>query len=393
MSSISKSQSSRQGRGEVFAIIAAAGVGARYGGSLPKQFVGIGGKPPLRRSIDLMMSNEDVDGIVCAIPCGFEWAYESTCGDIKDPKLLHPVVGGASRGESVRLALDAIKECSPKYVLVHDAVRCYCSQKIVTSVVDSLKNGESAVVPAIRPVDSLMLRGSSIDRNEVHIVQTPQGFKYDVLCLLYEKYKTVELSDEASLCGLDDIRIHVVDGDVANKKLTYKSDVGECTTQRVGFGYDAHRFSCDGNRTLRLMGIEIPDHPGLDGISDADVGIHSVVDAILGPLGEGSIGEHFPINDSAWVGVDSGVFLEHCRKRLIRFNSEIVNIDTTIVCESPNIAAYAKAMKAAIARCLLIDESAINVKGKTTEGMGFEGRREGISAYSVAMISSRASID
>ncbi|MDR2458634.1 MAG: 2-C-methyl-D-erythritol 2,4-cyclodiphosphate synthase [Holosporales bacterium] len=393
MSSTSKSQNSRRGRGNIFAIVAAAGIGSRYGGRLPKQFVSIGGKSPLRRSVELLVSIEDIDGVVCVIPGGFEWAYESVCGDIESLRLLTPVVGGASRGASIKLALDAIKEHSPEYVLVHDAVRSYCPLNVVVSVIDALRHGKSAVVPAIRPVDSLMLRGGSIDRNEVHIVQTPQGFEYDMLFSLYEKYETCEFSDDASLCCRDGIHVHIVDGSVANRKVTYKSDVMRGAMQRVGFGYDAHKFSVDKSRKLRLMGIEILDHPGLCGVSDADVGIHSVVDAILGALGHGSIGEHFPADDPSWRDADSRIFLEHCRKYLDSSNADVIRIDTTIVCESPNIAIYASAMQAEIARYLLIDSTSVNVKGKTTEGMGFEGRREGISAYSVATISSWESPD
>ncbi|MDR1365133.1 MAG: 2-C-methyl-D-erythritol 2,4-cyclodiphosphate synthase [Holosporales bacterium] len=386
MSSTSRSRNLKQGRGKVIAIVAAAGSGSRYGSALPKQFVSVGGKSPLKRSVELLASVEEVDRIVCVIPDGFEAIYEVARCSAEQGKLLKPVAGGRSRGESVRLALEAIAEHSPEYVLVHDAARCFCPQTVVANVVSALISGESAVVPAVEPVDSMRLQGCSVNRGLLRAVQTPQGFRYNVLRALHEKYKDFELSDDATLCDIDNIPVCIVSGDAANKKLTHKNDAGYAATHRVGFGYDAHRFSRDPSRKLRLMGIEIPGHRGLEGVSDADAGIHSIVDAILGALGRGSIGEHFPESAPAHQGADSRIFLKYCRELMVNCNADVVNIDATIVCESPNIATYAAAMKSEIAKGLLMDDRAVNVKGKTTEGMGFEGRREGISAYSVVTL-------
>ncbi|MDR1333200.1 MAG: 2-C-methyl-D-erythritol 2,4-cyclodiphosphate synthase [Holosporales bacterium] len=373
------------GEGLTFAVIAAGGSGSRYGGGVPKQFISINGRSPLRRSIELFLSVGRVDKVICIIPRGSEIEYQRTCCGLDSHKLLEPVIGGDSRSESVRIALAAIKKHSPEYVLIHDAVRCFCPADVVENVIDALEGGATAVVPAIPPTDSVRLHCLGIDRDIIRVIQTPQGFRYDVISRLHEKYKEHKFNDDASLCDADNIEVKMIDGHISNRKITYNSDVSS-HLQRVGFGYDAHRFSKNSTRKLRLMGIDIADHPGLDGVSDADVGIHSVVDAILGALGRGSIGEHFQPDSDKWSEADSRIFLEYCRDLLTDCHSEIINIDTTIVCESPSIAAHSGKMKAEIARCLGVGEDAINVKGKTTEGMGFEGRKEGISAYSVASI-------
>ncbi len=386
MLSTNKFQSSKQDRDsfKIYVVIAAAGLGQRFDSSYPKQFLSTDGSSLIRKSVDLFLSNDNIDGVICIIPAGYYNEYFKIFENINDVRLLSPVVGGVFRKESVRNGLESLSNYHPDFVLIHDAARPYCSPQIIDDVITNLKNGEKAVVPAISSIDSVRIKGKSVDRNSIKLIQTPQGFDFNMILNLHKKYHDLSVSDDAALCDLEGIPVKLVDGDINNKKITYKTDVATCF--KTGFGYDVHKFSKDSNRKLILMGCEIPNSMGLDGVSDADVGIHSLIDAILGALGEGSIGELFPENDPQNQNADSKIFLVYCRNLLKKKKVIIVNIDTTIVCESPKISIFSQKMKGIIANCLDTDESFINIKGKTTEGMGFEGRREGISAYSIVTL-------
>ena len=386
MLSTSKSRSLKRDKvNKLFVIVAAAGLGHRFGGSNPKQFCMMDGVSPLRKTVDLFLSLDFISGVICVIPDGFRENYNSIVKGINDDRLIDPVIGGDKRSDSVRNGLKAIKRFEPDYVLIHDAARCYCKSDVVKRVCEKLLNGAKAVVPTISSTDSVRYNGIGVDRTKVEFSQTPQGFGYDLILNLHEKYKGQTVTDDAALCDLEGIRVESVHGDVKNKKITFKSDV-EQIIYRTGCGYDAHRFSDDPKRKLFIMGKEISDHKGLDGISDADVGIHSLVDAILGALCLGDIGQHFPANDPKNKGVDSKNFLLYCKDLLNERNAEITNIDATIICESPRISKYSDEMRKIVANCLGISESIVNIKGKTTEGMGFEGRKEGISAMTVVTI-------
>lgn len=386
MSLTSKSLNLKQDRdslNKIFVVIAASGSSNRFSRNLPKQFCVINGDIAIRRVVRLFLSSSEISGIVCVIPDEFREQYNDIFKYINDDRLLEPVLGGVTRGQSVKNGLDFISKFSPDFVLIHDAARCFCDINLVSRVIDSLKNGARAVIPAINPVDSVRFMSKNINRDEVNLVQTPQGFDFKMIKELHEKYKNQEFSDDASLCDIENIKVDIVEGSLENKKVTYQSDISK-EIFKTGFGFDAHRFA--DNRDLFLMGVKIENHPGLEGVSDADVGIHSLVDAVFGALGIGSIGEHFPPYDSNFKNADSKIFLKYCKDELEKHKAKIVNIDTTIVCESPNISKHSKEMKNIIADCLEIDSSLINIKGKTTEGMGYTGRQEGISACSIVSV-------
>jgi len=388
MLSTNKSLSSKQGRDsfKIYTVIAAAGLGQRFGSNSLKQFLSFDGNPPIKRCVDLFLSIDYIDGVVCVIPDGYYDEYSRIFENTNDSRLLDPVIGGKFRKDSVRFGLNSLLNYKPDFVLIHDAARPYCNVNIINNIISSLKNGAKAVVPAISSIDSIRVKGKSVNREDVKLIQTPQGFDFSMILNLHNKYCDFSASDDASLCDLEGIQVNFVEGSINNKKITYKTDVDICF--KAGFGYDAHKFSKDSDRKLMLMGCEIPGFIGLEGVSDADVGIHSLVDAILGALNEGSIGEHFPENDSKNKDADSKNFLSYCKDLLKKKNSIIVNIDTTIICEEPNISKFSRKMKKIISNCLDISEASINIKGKSTEGMGFEGRKEGISAYSIVTLKS-----
>ncbi|MDR1288971.1 MAG: 2-C-methyl-D-erythritol 2,4-cyclodiphosphate synthase [Holosporales bacterium] len=373
----------------IYVIIAAGGCGLRCPGSLPKQFRKIDGESVIKRAIRPFIENPSVSGILSVIPDGYRDVYEEIVSVIDDPRLLSPIYGGATRFESVKNGLEQLVGYSPEYVLIHDAARDYCPSSVIDRVIDAVRMpGIQAVIPVVRSVDSVRISGKSVDRSLVGLVQTPQAFDFNIINGLYERFEdSSEFSDDSSLCDAAGIPVTTVDGHRLNKKITFPEDF-EIPRFRTGFGFDAHRFSGDPNRGLYLMGTYIDGFPGLEGHSDADVGIHSLVDAILGALGAGDIGMHFPPESPRWKSADSKVFLRYGRDLLMQHNSSITHIDVTIVCESPRVADYSKNMKMEVSGCLEIREEIINIKGKTTEGMGFTGRREGIAVYSIVTIAS-----
>ncbi|MDR2666828.1 MAG: 2-C-methyl-D-erythritol 2,4-cyclodiphosphate synthase [Holosporales bacterium] len=374
-----------KGNSDVFVVIAAGGAGHRFSRELPKQFCVVDGEVLIRRTVRFFLSFDFVSGIVCVIPQEFKEKYNDIFLDVTDCRLLPPVFGGKHRQRSVYNGLRSIAAYTPRYVIIHDAVRCFCRESIVLDIMKSLEFGAKAVIPIIQPVDSVRLNGKNVDKSVVKLAQTPQGFHFETIYALHDKYKNLILSDDASLCDLDGIDVDIIEGDVLNRKITFASDINR-EIFKTGFGFDVHKFSDDVNRKLYLMGREIQDCRGLIGVSDADVGIHSLVDAILGAIAENSIGEHFPTNDPKYKNADSKIFLRYCSNLLIGKRATVVNTDTTIVCESPSIRQYSSDMKKIVADCLGIDESSVNIKGKTTEGLGFEGRGDGISAYSIVTV-------
>lgn len=353
-----------------YVVIPAAGSGTRFRAGfenngnaevLPKQFLF------LSYIIQFFADDGYVDGIVCAVPRGIDFLPQT--------QKVYFVCGGGNRQASVCNALEKVdeirrrpsgefdKKCS---VLIHDAARPHISKEIVSKLWELLENGENAVIPAVSPVDSVIVDGSYIDRNSVKLIQTPQGFDFDMIYELHKKYAGREEPDDASLCRLEGIDVSIIEGDIRNKKVTYGGDLSH--TIRTGFGFDSHQFSDDPSRQLKLCGICIENHRGLIGVSDADVAIHSVIDAMLGALAMGGIGEHFPESSSSSVNADSAKFLAQINSIAAGKGFVVSNLDVTIICDSPEIRKYKDRMTQRIASILETEIENINIKGKTTEG-------------------------
>ena len=367
---------------KIFAIIPAAGRGGRFCSDSPKQFLRFAGISPVESVVSTFLSVAEISAVCCVVPERFLSVYSKLFGGYGE-RLFPPVAGGRTRKGSVKKCLEAVSRFSPDYVLIHDAARPNLTKQLVEDVIVALQSGAKAVVPGVVPVDSVRFCGKSVDRSKICLIQTPQGFDFQTIFTLHQKYEDLEVSDDAALCDLENIDVKVIKGDPQNMKITYRTDIKKFKI-KTGFGIDVHAFT--DSRKLFLMGVEIEDHLGLEGISDADVGIHSLVDAILGALGLGSIGEHFPPSDAKFKNCDSKKFLDYCTELLEKHNSEIVNCDITIVCETPKISEYAEKMKQVVAKHLRIFPRDINIKGKTTEGLGFTGRKEGIAVYSMVTI-------
>jgi len=360
------------------ALIVAAGKGARMGSDMPKQYLPLDGKPLLLHSIEAFLSHPEIDAVCVVIAEG-----DSLYPDLKHDKLLPPVTGGAERQDSVRLGLESIKDLKLKNVLIHDAARPYVSAELISRIIEALDEHDSAI-PVISVKDSVRVKGEAVDRDEVFAVQTPQGFHYKRIADAHQRVKD-RFTDDAQVADAAGIRLFFVEGEEANKKITTPSDLAPRPfTLHVGQGFDVHAFETGTHVTI--CGIKIPHSNGLAGHSDADVGLHALTDAILGAIGEGDIGEHFPPTDMEWKDADSAKFVRHAVKHVMQKKAEISNVDITIICEAPKITPHKSAMRTRVAEILKISEDCVNIKATTTEKLGFTGRKEGIAAQAVATV-------
>jgi 2-C-methyl-D-erythritol 4-phosphate cytidylyltransferase/2-C-methyl-D-erythritol 2,4-cyclodiphosphate synthase len=306
-----------------------------------------------------------------------------------------PVTGGATRQQSVRLGLEALAKDAPDFVLIHDAARPLISRKVIEDVVKALEGGADGALPMVAASDTLRRRDAGnrwilVDRENLYRAQTPQGFVYAKILKAHRDHAAEEVTDDVALGELAGLKVEMVEGEEKNIKVTRKEDfalaerlMGSADV-RSASGYDVHKFT-DGDH-IWLCGLKIPHTHALEGHSDADVGLHAITDALLGCIGEGDIGQHFPPTDDRWKGAASWKFLDHAAN-LVRGRGGVINhVDVTIICERPKVGPHREAMKTKIAEILQIEPSRVSVKATTTEGLGFTGRREGIAAQAIATV-------
>ncbi len=381
----------------VACLVVAAGRGLRAGGGLPKQFRAIAGVPMLARTLRAMAAMPSVHRVVPVIGQGDMQDYQALIGAI--PGVEYPVFGGATRQDSVRNGLEALTAGGPPdLVLVHDGARPFAAADMVDRVLVALKDGALAVIPVAAVTDTVKRIGEdgvtvleTIDRAHLRRVQTPQGFQFEALFDAHKAAAGAEMTDDAAVMERAGIAVVAVDGDAANIKITTAEDFEEAErrmagnlTVRTGMGFDVHRF--EPGDTVTLCGIRIPHTARLAGHSDADVGLHALTDAILGTIGAGDIGDHFPPSDPQWKGAPSDRFLSHAADLVRARGGSIDHVDVTLICERPKIGPHKQAMREAIAGILKIDIDRISVKATTTEKLGFTGRGEGIAAQAVATV-------
>lgn len=370
----------------VAAVIVAAGQGLRAGQPLPKQFAPWRGKPVLRHSAEALAA-AGLAPIVVAIPEGAEAIAAEALAGIPGIQL---VAGGATRQASVHAALAALTPAAPDAVLIHDAARPGLSGAVIARLIAALA-ASPAAIPVLPIADSLTradgeMMGDPVAREGLWRVQTPQAFRFDSILAAHRHWPGAQdAGDDAQVARAAGLAVALVRGDAALHKLTYAEDfVNAAAPVRVGTGYDVHRLA-DGE-PLWLCGVRIDHARGLAGHSDADVALHALVDAILGAVGDGDIGSHFPPSDPQWRGASSDRFLAHAVTRAAGHGYGIGNVDLTIICEEPKIAPHRSAMRQRLAGLLGVDESAVSVKATTTERLGFTGRAEGIAAQAVATL-------
>lgn len=373
-------------------LIVAAGKGERAGGSVPKQYASLLGRPMLRRTVEAFAGYADAV-IQVMIGPGQEGLYQDALRGLK----LRPVaIGGATRQESVRRGLEGLAAENPDYVLIHDAARPLVSRKVIDGVIRALEDGADAAVPHLPVADTLRKiengRWVTVPRAGLLRAQTPQGFRFSAILAAHRAHAAEEVTDDMALAELAGLTIVATPGEESNMKVTAAEDFAVAETflsarlgdTRTGSGFDVHRFS-QGDH-IWLCGLKIAHDHGLEGHSDADAGLHALTDALLGAIGEGDIGLHFPPTDERWRGATSSIFLAHAAKLVRDKGGSIIHCDVTIICERPKVGPHREAMRAKIAEILGIEAGRVSVKATTTEGLGFTGRREGIAAQAVATV-------
>jgi len=373
---------------DVAAIIVAAGRGDRAGGSIPKQYSMLLGRSVLAWSI-AALRDAAVDDIVVVIDAAHA---DLAAAVLRDTPGVRIVAGGATRTASVRAGLAAI---TAKAALIHDAARPGLRRPMIDALIHELGTGELAVAPAIPVPDSLRRNdtGEEVVREGLMRVQTPQAFVTEAIRRAYEQADAA-FSDDLSVARAAGFTVKLIPGDPRLMKLTYPEDremlealLGGPRGTCVGSGFDAHRF---GNGAfVTLCGVRIAHDRGLLGHSDADAGWHALVDAILGALGQGDIGAHFPPSDPQWKGADSEAFLRHAAHLAAAAGARVVHVDVTLICESPKIGPHREAMRARTAEVLGLALDRVSIKATTTERMGFTGRSEGLAAQAIATLERR----
>ncbi|TMJ19166.1 MAG: bifunctional 2-C-methyl-D-erythritol 4-phosphate cytidylyltransferase/2-C-methyl-D-erythritol 2,4-cyclodiphosphate synthase [Alphaproteobacteria bacterium] len=367
------------------ALLVAAGSGTRAGGELPKQYRRIAGKALIAHAVDHLL-RAGADDIRVVIGEGQEALYREA---IAGRPLPAPVIGGATRRQSVANALEALaREGGVERVLIHDAARPFLYLDVWERLVAALEDADLAV-PALPAVDTtIRADGEPVPREALLRVQTPQACRFGSILAAHRAWSGGEATDDAQIGRAAGLRVTIVQGDPALDKLTYEADFRRVEamllTPRVGMGLDVHAFAA--GRELWLGGVRIPYDKGLAGHSDADVVLHAITDAILGALGAGDIGDHFPPSDPQWRGAPSSLFLDHARALVEAAGGRIDHVDVTIVCEAPRIGPYRDAMRTRIAELLRLPPARISIKATTTERLGFTGRGEGIAAQAVASV-------
>ncbi len=376
---------------KVVALLVAAGRGERFGSGVPKQFLPLLGRPVLHHAAEALLREGGVDAILPVTRAGEEAEVAALLAGLP---LLPPVAGGTTRQASVKAGLEALAADRPEIVLVHDAARPVVPPGTIPALLAALEESPGAI-PAL-PVADTLKRGAggrileTVPRAGLYRAQTPQAFRFPTLLDVHRMARD-EATDDAQLLEAAGHPVALVAGAESNVKITWPEDLARLeaamTPQmipRMGTGFDVHRVVA--GRPMILCGVEVPSPVGLDGHSDADVGIHALCDAIYGALAEGDIGRWFPPSEAQWKDADSARFLRHAAGRIAARGGMLANADVTLICERPKIAPHAEAMRERLAGLLGVEVGRVSVKATTTERLGFPGRGEGIAAQAAAVV-------
>ncbi|HEY0836918.1 MAG TPA: bifunctional 2-C-methyl-D-erythritol 4-phosphate cytidylyltransferase/2-C-methyl-D-erythritol 2,4-cyclodiphosphate synthase [Azospirillum sp.] len=375
------------------ALIVAAGSGQRFGAGRPKQYHDLAGHPVLRHTVRAFRHHPQVTAVRVVINPDHRDLYDAAVAGLGLPE---PVAGGATRQESVRNGLEALAADAPDLVLIHDAARPLIDAATVSAVIAALETTPGAI--AAVPVTDTLKRGAdgvstgTVDRAGLWRAQTPQGFRFADIRAAHRDAAGLDLTDDAAVAERAGLAVALVPAREENFKVTTPDDLTRATQLllatlsdvRTGSGFDVHRFT-EGDRVI-LCGVPVPFERALAGHSDADVALHALTDALLGAIGAGDIGSHFPPTDPQWKGADSARFLRHAVELVHARRGMIAHVDVTIICERPKVGPHRAAMVANLAELLGIDADRVSVKATTTEKLGFTGRQEGIAAQAVATV-------
>ncbi|MEM1103478.1 MAG: bifunctional 2-C-methyl-D-erythritol 4-phosphate cytidylyltransferase/2-C-methyl-D-erythritol 2,4-cyclodiphosphate synthase [Pseudomonadota bacterium] len=404
------------------ALIVAAGRGRRAGGGTPKQYRDLCGRPILSWTLDAFLSHPEIDRVLVVIHPDDEDLYDAACAHLESAhKIGAACYGGASRQASVRLGLERLEPEAPARVLIHDAARPFVDAGVIDRVLESLGHHEATI--AALPISDTLKRASddarplitdTVPRGDMWRAQTPQGFRYAAILGAHRAVADRDdFTDDAAVAEAAGMPVSLSMGSPNNMKITQAEDFGLAASllrersgapqdaaegapedanspeevvmeHRTGQGFDVHAFE-DGDK-VTLCGVEIPHDAKLSGHSDADVGMHALTDAILGAIGAGDIGDHFPPTDPQWKGAASEIFLKKARDLVRDAGGVLIHADVTLICERPKIGPHRDAMRAALGDILRIAPTRVSVKATTTEKLGFTGRKEGVAALAVATV-------
>jgi 2-C-methyl-D-erythritol 4-phosphate cytidylyltransferase / 2-C-methyl-D-erythritol 2,4-cyclodiphosphate synthase len=386
------------------ALIVAAGSGVRAGlaQGRPKQYCFAGGEPVLRRTLRVFLEHPQVHLVLCAIRAGDETLYEEALAELPLGKVLPPVPGGATRQLSVLAGLEALTAHSPDGVLIHDAARPFISAECIAATLGALELFDGAIAAA--PVTDTLKLGvdgriaGTVAREGLWRAETPQTFHFKKILEAHRaaaRAARTDFTDDAAIAEWAGLSVALTGNESQNMKITTAGDLamadliasGGSTAPadvRCGTGFDVHSFGPGGYVTL--CGVRIPHTHGVNAHSDGDAGLHALTDALLGTIGAGDIGDHFPPSSPQWRGADSAIFLDHAVKLVRDRGGRVTNADITLVLERPKIGPHREAMRARMAELLGIERERVSVKATTSEGLGFTGRREGIAALATATV-------
>jgi 2-C-methyl-D-erythritol 4-phosphate cytidylyltransferase / 2-C-methyl-D-erythritol 2,4-cyclodiphosphate synthase len=383
---------------KVAAVIVAGGRGHRAGGEVPKQYREIADEPVIRPTLAAFLGHPRIDLVQPVIHPDDRDAFAAATASLEH--ILPPVPGGATRQMSVRAGLEALRGAAPGLVLIHDAARPFLTAALIDRAIAAAQE-HGAAVPAVaisdtvKRIDAQDMVSETLDRSRLRTVQTPQAFAFDLIAALHQRAAAEgrdDFTDDAALAEWAGQRVSVFPGETTNVKLTTSDDftraealrAAALADVRTGNGFDVHVFG--GGDHVMLGGVRIPHTRGVVGHSDADVGLHALVDAILGALAEGDIGVHFPPSDPQWRGAPSDHFLAFACERVRARSGMIAHLDITVVCEAPRIGPHRDAMRARIASIAGIPIGRVAIKATTSEKLGFTGRGEGIVAMATATV-------
>ncbi len=378
-------------------VLVAAGRGLRAGSGGPKQYRSIGGQPVIFRAMEPFCRHPEIVAVQPVLNPDDTAMFEAAVRGLRHEP---PTKGGATRQESVRAGLEALVSQKPDIVLIHDAARPFVSAGLISRAVDAADRA-GAAIPTLPVADTIKLvdgRGNveaTPERARLRIAQTPQAFRYDVILDAHRRAARdgrSDFTDDAALAEWAGLTVSTFEGDVANMKLTTPEDfireearlASQLGDIRTGTGYDVHAFGAGDH--VMICGIRVPHNKGFLAHSDGDVGLHALVDAILGALADGDIGSHFPPSDPKWKGASSDRFLKYAAERVAERGGRIANLEVTLICERPKIGPLRDQMRARIAEISGVDLSRVAVKATTSEKLGFTGREEGIAATASATI-------
>ena len=380
------------------AILVAAGRGLRAGAGGPKQYREIGGQAVIYRAMEAFCRHPQVIAVQPVVNPDDAAVFTEAVRGLRHAP---PANGGATRQASVLAGLEALVDEKPDIVLIHDAARPFVTAAVISRAIEAAGR-TGAAIPAIAVTDTIKLVGAkngdveaTPERARLRIAQTPQAFRFDVILNAHRRAARDgrdDFTDDAALAEWAGLTVATFEGDPANMKLTTPEDFAREEARlaaalgdiRTGTGYDVHAFG-DGDH-LMLCGVRVAHTRGFLAHSDGDVGLHALVDAILGALADGDIGSHFPPSDMKWKGAASDRFLKYAIDRVTARGGRVANLEVTMICERPKIGPLRDAMRARIAEIAGVNISRVAVKATTSERLGFTGREEGIAATASATI-------